>query len=166
MNSRLACVCRIREQGERGMKKYSREVSVGVFVLIGLVCLGYMAIKLGKMEVFGNDGYTIKAKFASITGLKIGASVEIAGVPVGRVAGISLGKDYYAQVSLQLDKDVRLSDDSIASVKTSGLIGDKYISLSLGASSSLLAEDDELTETESAVDLEALISKYVFGGVK
>ena len=148
------------------MKKYSLEFSVGVFVLIGLVCLGYMTIKLGKMEVFDNNGYIVKARFASITGLKVGASVEISGVPVGKVTVINLDKDYYAQVSLQLDKNVKLSDDSIASVKTSGLIGDKYISLSRGASSTLLADGDELTETESAVDIEALISKYVFGGVK
>ena len=148
------------------MKKYSLEFSVGVFVLIGLVCLGYMTIKLGKMEVFDNNGYTVKAKFASITGLKVGASVEISGVSVGKVTAIDLDKNYYAQVSLQLDKSVKLGDDSIASVKTSGLIGDKYISLSRGASLTLLADGDELTETESAVDIEALISKYVFGGVK
>lgn len=148
------------------MKKYSLEFSVGVFVLIGLICLGYMTIRLGKMEVFGNDGYTIKAKFASIAGLKTGAGVEIAGVPVGKVTAVGLDQDYYALVSMQLDKNVRLSDDSIASVKTSGLIGDKYISLSRGASTTMLADGDELTETESAVDIEALISKYVFGGVK
>lgn len=148
------------------MKKYSLEFSVGVFVLIGLACLGYMTVKLGKMEVFDNNGYTVKAKFASITGLKVGASVEISGVSVGKVTAIDLDKDYYAQVNLQLDKNVKLGDDSIASVKTSGLIGDKYISLSRGASLTLLADGDELTETESAVDIEALISKYVFGGVK
>ena len=148
------------------MKKYSLEFSVGVFVLIGLVCLGYMTIKLGKMEVFDNNGYIVKARFASITGLKVGASVEISGVPVGKVTVINLDKDYYAQVSLQLDKNVKLSDDSIASVKTSGLIGDKYISLSRGASTTMLADGGEITETESAVDIEALISKYVFGGVQ
>ena len=148
------------------MKKYSLEFSVGVFVLIGLVCLGYMTVKLGKMEVFANDGYTVKAKFASITGLKVGASVEISGVPVGKVTGINLDDNYHAQVRLQLKKTVRLSDDSIASVKTSGLIGDKYVSLSLGGSTTLLADGDDITETESAVDIEALISKYVFGGVK
>ena len=148
------------------MKKYSLEFSVGIFVLAGLLCLAYMTIKLGKMEVFANDGYTVKAKFASITGLKVGASVEISGVPVGKVTGINLDDNYHAQVRLQLKKTVRLSDDSIASVKTSGLIGDKYVSLSLGGSTTLLADGDDITETESAVDIEALISKYVFGGVK
>lgn len=148
------------------MKKYSLEFSVGVFVLVGLVCLGYMTIKLGKMEVFSKDGYTVTADFTSITGLRTGASVEIAGVPVGKVTGIALTERFYARVSLQLNKGIALSDDTIASIKTSGLIGDKYVSLSPGGSSDVLQNEDELTETESAVDIEALISKYVFGGVK
>lgn len=148
------------------MKKYSLELYVGVFVFIGLLCLSYMTVKLGKMEVFGNDGYTLTANFSSITGLKTGASVEISGVPVGKVTGIALNKGYLARVSLQLNKGIELSDDSIASIKTSGLIGDKYVSISLGGSDTLLADGDELTETESAVDIEALISKYVFGGVQ
>jgi phospholipid/cholesterol/gamma-HCH transport system substrate-binding protein len=148
------------------MKKYSLEMYVGVFMLIGLACLAYMTVKLGKMEVFGNDGYTVTANFSSITGLKTGANVEISGVPVGKVTGIRLNSKYQAQVSLLLNRGVELSDDSIASVKTSGLIGDKYISISLGGSSDFLADGGELTETESAVDIEALISKYVFGGVK
>ena len=148
------------------MKKYSLEFSVGVFVLIGLLCLGYMTVKLGKMEVFSNDGYTVKANFASITGLKTGASVEIAGVPVGKVTGISLDDAYMAEVRLQINKGIALSDDSIAAVKTSGLIGDKYISLSTGGSDEMLTDGGEITETQSAVDFEALISKYIFGDVK
>lgn len=148
------------------MKKYSLEFSVGLFVLIGVLCLGYMTVKLGKMELFGNNGYTLIARFASITGLKTGASVEIAGVQVGKVTGITLDNKYEAKVSLQLNKEVKLSDDSIAAVKTSGLIGDKYISISLGGSSDYLAEGGEIVETQSAVDIEALISKYVFGGVE
>lgn len=148
------------------MKKYTLEMYVGIFVFIGLLCLSYMTIKLGKMEVFGNDGYTLTANFTSITGLKTGASVEISGVPVGKVTGIALNKGYLAQVSMQLNKGVELSDDSIASVKTSGLIGDKYISISRGGSEETLADGDVMVETESAVDIEALISKYVFGGVE
>lgn len=148
------------------MKKYSMEFYVGVFVLIGLACLAYMTVKLGKMEVFGNDGYILTARFTSVSGLKSGASIEISGVPVGKVTGIMLNNGYQAVVSLQINKGVQLSDDSIASVKTSGLIGDKYVSISCGGSETLLADGDELTETESAIDIEALISKYVFGGVQ
>lgn len=148
------------------MKKYKLEMYVGVFVFIGLICLSYMTIKLGKMEVFSNDGYTLTANFTSITGLKTGASVEISGVQVGKVTGVKLNQNYLAQVSIQLNKGVELSDDSIASVKTSGLIGDKYISISRGGSDVILADGDVMVETESAVDIEALISKYVFGGVE
>lgn len=148
------------------MKKYSFEFSVGVFVLIGLACLGYLTVKLGKMELFGSDGYTVTARFSSISGLKTGASVEIAGVQVGKVTGIDLGGDYAAKVSMQIKKGLALSEDSIAAVKTSGLIGDKYISISLGGSGKHLADGGEIEETQSAVDIEALISKYVFGGVK
>ena len=148
------------------MKKYSLEFSVGVFMLVGLICLAYLTVKLGKMELFGNDGYTLTASFSSVAGLKAGANIEMAGVPVGKVTAIRMDKNYRAVVTLLINNDVHLSEDSIASVKTSGLIGDKYISLSSGGSETMLANNDEVTETESAVDIEALISKYVFGGVQ
>jgi phospholipid/cholesterol/gamma-HCH transport system substrate-binding protein len=148
------------------MKKYSLEFSVGVFVLIGCICLAYLTVKLGKLEVLDSDGYAVTARFSSITGLKAGARVEIAGVPIGKVTGVALNRDYAARVNLLINKGIELSEDCIASVKTSGLIGDKYVSISPGGSDSMLADGDEITETESAVDIEALISKYVFGGVK
>ncbi len=148
------------------MKKYSKETSVGVFVLICLLCVGYLTIKLGKMEVLGDNSYTVFARFTSVTGLRVGAEVEIAGVPVGKVAAIQLEpEDGLARVSMAIRRDVPLSDDVIASVKTSGLIGDKYIKLSPGGSLDVLANGDEISDTESTVDIEELISKYVFGGV-
>jgi phospholipid/cholesterol/gamma-HCH transport system substrate-binding protein len=151
------------------MKNHSLEFSVGLFVLAGLLCLGYLTIRLGKMEVFSSDGYQVTANFSSVAGLRPGARVEIAGVAVGRVADISLLERqarYYAQVTLHLDGDVVLSGDTIASIKTSGLIGDKYVNLSLGGSSSRVAPGGEIEETESAVDIEALIGKFAFGGLK
>ena len=148
------------------MKKYSMEFSVGLFVLVGLLCLGYMTVKLGKMELFSEKGHTFSARFSSISGLRVGASVEISGVPVGKVTSIALKTDSYeALVALQIDDDVVITDDAIASVKTSGIIGDKYVSISIGAGDPV-ENGGEITETESAVDLEALISKYVFGGVE
>ena len=147
------------------MKK-SYEISVGIFVLIGLLCTAYLTVKLGKMEVLGNDGYSIVARFNSISGLRVGASVEIAGVQVGRVSKISLDtQTSQALATLRLNKELKLTEDTIASIKTSGLIGDKYISLTLGGSDLILSHGDELLETESAVDLESLISKFAFGGV-
>lgn len=144
----------------------SKETAVGCFVLLGLVCVAYLTIKLGRMELFNSDGYTVSASFASVSGLRAGAEVEIAGVRVGRVKAIRLdGKTGRAVVDLLLNKDVELTDDVIASVKTSGLIGDKYVSLEPGGSGERLEPGGEITDTESAVDIEALISKYVFGKV-
>ncbi len=143
-----------------------REASVGFFVLLGLLCIAYMTIKLGRMEVMSSDGYMLKARFNSVAGLRTGADVEIAGVMVGKVAGITLDPaKAQAVVSLSLKKDLSLGEDSIASVKTSGLIGDKYISISPGGSNSIIPHGGEITETESAVDLESIIGKFAFGGV-
>ena len=110
--------------------------------------------------------YKRQASFTSVSGLRAGAEVEIAGVRVGRVKAIRLdGKTNRAVVELLLNKDVELTDDVIASVKTSGLIGDKYVSLEPGGSGAPLGNGGEITDTESAVDIESLISKYVFGKV-
>ena len=147
----------------------ARETAVGFFVLFGLLCVAYMAVKLGKMEVFGNEGFELSAGFNSVSGLRVGADVELAGVPVGRVVSITLDPDparNQAVVRLRLNGDLHLSDDSIASIRTSGLIGDKYVSLSRGGSDRMLGPGDVITETESSVDIGTLISKYAFGGVK
>lgn len=150
------------------MGKY-KKTAVGVFVLIGLICVAYLAIKLGRMEMFSSKGYEISARFDSATGLRPGADVELAGVPVGRVTAIRLDPDpmrSQAIVDMKLDRNLHLSDDSIASIKTSGLIGDKYVSLSRGGSDSEIGPGGEITETEAPMDLESLIAKYAFGGVK
>ncbi len=148
------------------MQKYAKETSVGVFVLICLLCVGYLTIKLGKLDVFGTNSYTVSARFASVAGLRPGSSVEIGGVQVGTVSDIALDQEFgVAVVFMRIKKDIALSSDVIASVKTSGLIGDKYIRLTPGGDPEHLEDGGKITETESAVDLEELISKYVFGGV-
>ncbi|MGD8342339.1 MAG: outer membrane lipid asymmetry maintenance protein MlaD [Desulfobacterales bacterium] len=148
------------------MKKGSVELGVGIFVIIGLICVGYLTIQLGQMKLLGDDHYFLNARFLSVSGLKAGAQVEIAGVEVGQVDSISLDpKDNVAMVRLKIKKEIVLSDDVIASVKTSGLIGDKYIKLSPGGSDDILEPEDIITETESALDIEELISKYAFGEV-
>lgn len=146
---------------------YTKQTIAGIFVLIGIVCIGYLTIKLGKMELIGDEGYTLRASFVSVAGLRVGANVEIAGVNVGRVTNISLDTNKHARavVKMQIKKDVPLTDDVIASVRTSGLIGDKYIMLSPGGSPDILKDGDEITETEPSVDIESLISKYAFGKV-
>ncbi len=148
------------------MKRSTIDIAVGLFVLIGILCIGYLAIRLGKMEVLGSDNYAIYARFESVSGLKAGASIEMAGVPIGHVDSITLDIErQVAVVKMKIQKEIIFTDDVIASVKTAGLIGDKYIKVSPGGSEDLLKPGDMITETESAVDLEELISKYVFGGV-
>lgn len=149
------------------MKKASLETIVGIFVLIGIICLAYLSIKLGKMEIIGGHNYEVKGEFDSVAGLKDGASVEIAGVDVGRVDRIALDpKSGRAQVFMRINEGVKLTDDVIASVRTRGIIGDKYITLAPGGSDKLLGNNGLIRETESAVDLEELISKYIHGKVE
>jgi phospholipid/cholesterol/gamma-HCH transport system substrate-binding protein len=148
------------------MKRSGIETAVGIFVLIGIVCVGYLTIKLGRMEWFGENYYPLFARFDSVAGLKDGSQVEMAGVEIGKVDSITLDlKRKVAVVKLNIKKGVVLADDVIASIKTSGLIGDKYLSLSPGGSDQILKPGDLITETESAVDLEELIREYVFGKV-
>ncbi len=147
------------------MKKKTIETSVGIFFLLGLICVGYLTIKLGKMELLSDNSYMVKAKFKSVSGLKQGSQIEMAGVKIGAIDSISLDKDDKALVKMKIKKDIVLTDDVIASIKTSGLIGDKYISISPGGSDIILKSGDTITETESAIDIEELISKYIFGKV-
>jgi phospholipid/cholesterol/gamma-HCH transport system substrate-binding protein len=148
------------------MKKWSVEVAVGLFVLIGIACVGYLTIRLGKMEIIGDNYYTVSARFQSIAGLKAGSEVELAGVPIGQVERFSLDQErWMAVVQMKIMKSIVLTEDVIASIKTAGLIGDKYIKLSPGVSDVPLKPGGMIIETESALDIEELISKFVFGKV-
>lgn len=143
-----------------------KQSAVGIFVLIGLVCVGYLTIKLGKMEVFGSSSYTVEAQFSSVSGLRNGANVEISGVQVGHVSAIDLDPEtFLAKISMKINNNIVLSDDTMASIKTSGLIGDKFVELTPGGSDELLADGSVISDTEPPVDLIALISKYVFGSI-
>jgi phospholipid/cholesterol/gamma-HCH transport system substrate-binding protein len=125
------------------MEKAKLELVVGVFVLIGIVCLGYLSIKLGKLEVIGGNLYNVEAEFNSVSGLRSGAAIEIAGVEVGRVKAIRLKEDR-AIATFAVNNGIKLYDDTIATIKTRGRIRD----------------------TESGLDLEELVSQYVHGKVK
>jgi phospholipid/cholesterol/gamma-HCH transport system substrate-binding protein len=144
--------------------RFSLELIVGVFMILGILCLGILSVKLGKMDVLGQRGYPVYALFSDTGGLRVGAPVVIAGVEVGRVDSISL-QDYEARVRLRIEPGLQLHEDAIVSVKTRGLIGEKYIQISAGAADELIHPGDQIRQTESAVDIEALISKYVFGKV-
>lgn len=136
-------------------------------MVLGILCLSYLSIRLGKLELFGGDTYLVTADFDSVAGLKEGATVEIAGVEVGRVDRIGLDPEQTgrARVQIKMNRGVALQDDVIASVRTRGIIGDKFVLLKPGGSEKLIGNGGVIRETESAVDLEELISKYVHGQV-
>lgn len=147
------------------MNRFTIELGVGIFVLIGIFCLAYISVKLGKLEVIGGQYYSVYADFEKAGGIKPGSSIEIAGVEIGKVKRITLNQEYQAKVELSVRQDVQIQDDAIASIKTKGLIGEKFIQITPGGSESLVPYGGRIRETESAVDLEELISKYVFGKV-
>jgi phospholipid/cholesterol/gamma-HCH transport system substrate-binding protein len=138
------------------------EIIVGFFVLLGIACLGYLAIKLGKLEVLGNSGYLVYADFPSVAGLKIGDPVEIAGVKVGRVDAMGLADDR-ARLQLRMQDGVKLQEDAIASVRARGLIGDKFVLITPGASDKIIPPSGKIRETESPPDIPDLIGKIVGG---
>jgi len=144
------------------MRRFDLELSVGIFILAGILCLGYLSIRLAKMEILGREGYEIYAIFSDIGGLKEGASVVIAGVTVGRVRAITM-EDYEAKVVLSFPKEVKLQEDAIASIKTKGMIGEKFIQITPGGSEKIIQPGGRIRETQPAVDMEQLISKFVFG---
>jgi phospholipid/cholesterol/gamma-HCH transport system substrate-binding protein len=146
------------------MERTRVNVAVGLFVLLGVLALGYLSVKLGRVSLLGAGGYLVFAEFPSVGGLKAGSTVEIAGVEIGRVESIRL-KDYEALVTLRIESGIKLQEDSIASIKTKGLIGEKFIRISPGASEKLIKPNGRIREVEAPVDLEELISKYVFGKV-
>ncbi|MCU0591314.1 MAG: outer membrane lipid asymmetry maintenance protein MlaD [Desulfobacterales bacterium] len=149
------------------MQKYSKESVVGIFVLVGLACIGYMTIQLGDLGLFDDDTYPLTARFTQVTGLRSGSVVNMFGLEVGRVEKMTMDQDkQMAVVELRIRKGIKVYDDAIASIKTEGLIGDRYISIDAGGSGAELKPGDTITETEAPADIMDLVSKYAFGDVK
>ena len=149
------------------MKNSRVEIVVGVFLVLGFLAFGWLAMQLGEVTwLSGSRTYTVYADFDNISGVKSGAEVQIAGVTIGSVTGLELNDYDQARAALQLNKEIKLPKDSIASVKSQGIIGDKLIQITLGGDEENYAEGDVIVDTESSVDLESLISKFAFGGVK
>ena len=146
------------------MERSRVNITVGIFLLLGIVALGYLSVKLGRVSLFGGRGYVVNVEFPSVGGLKAGSAVEIAGVEIGRVDSIGLD-NYQAHVVLRVNSSVKLQEDSIASIKTKGLIGEKYIRISPGGSDKLIPPGGKIREVEAPVDFEELLSKYIFGKV-
>ena len=149
------------------MKQSHLQILVGIFVMLGIAAVSYLAIKLGSGALIHGDTYLVEARFANSGGLHPGSSVLVAGVPIGRVDAVKMDTtDYSAIATLRISTQLRLPTDSMASIKTSGLIGNKYVSLSPGADEVFLAPGERIVLTESAVDLESLIGRMAFGSVQ
>jgi len=149
------------------MKKNSKETVVGLFMLAGLICVAYMAVKLGNVSIFGDDTYTLYARFDKVTGLHIGNPVDMLGLEVGRVSGLIIDQEKQrAVVAMRIKKGIKVYDDAIAAIKTQGLIGDKYVSIDAGGGGDLLKPGGTIIDTVAPVDLGDIIGKYAFGSVE
>jgi len=149
------------------MKKYAVETTVGIFIVFGLVCIGYMTVKLGHVSLLGDDAYSLFARFTTVSGLRAGSPVNMLGIQVGRVGQLTMDqKDQKAVVEIRIQKGIKVYDDAIASIKTEGLIGDMFLSIDPGGAGKLLGPGGTITETQPPVDLVDLIGKYAFGEIK
>jgi len=149
------------------MKKYSIETTVGIFIVIGLICVGYMTVKLGKVSFFGDKTYPVYARFTSVSGLRVGSSVEIYGIQVGTVTSLTIDQEkQMGTVGMKIGKGTVIYDDASATIKSAGLIGDKYVKVDPGGSGQALQPKGMITQTSVPADIEDLIGKYAFGDVK
>lgn len=149
------------------MRKIPAETIVGIFVVIGLLSVGYMTLKLGKLDLLGGKYYDLKAHFSSISGLKPGAPVEMLGIQIGQVKEVTMDQeDQVAIVEMKIRSDIKIYHDAIAAIKTSGLIGDRYINIDAGGSEDVMEPGTTIRDTVPPVDIEELISKFVFGGIE
>jgi len=145
------------------MKKINTEFVVGLFMLAGFLAFAYLSSQMGEFSIFSLErNYQIEAEFDNVSGLKVGATIEIAGVTIGKVSEISLGKEDLAVVVLLINRDVEVTADAIASIRTQGLIGDKYIKIIQGGDEESLTDGGVIFDTESSIDIEELVSKYIF----
>jgi phospholipid/cholesterol/gamma-HCH transport system substrate-binding protein len=149
------------------MRKYSMETTVGIFLVVALVAVGYLTLNLGDVTLLGDNSYALTARFTSVSGLRTGNTIEMLGIEVGRVGAMTMDQQsQVAIVELRIHNGIRVYDDGIASIRTSGLLGDKYVSIDPGGGGDLLEPGSEIPETEPPVDLTALIAKYAFGSVE
>ncbi|MDR2017729.1 MAG: outer membrane lipid asymmetry maintenance protein MlaD [Syntrophobacterales bacterium] len=149
------------------MKKYSMETIVGIFIVFGIICVGYMAMKLGKVNLFGEDTYPLYARFTSVSGLRVGSSVDVYGIEVGHITGLTIDAErQMALVKMNVKKGMEIYDDASATVKSQGLIGDRYVKIDPGGAGEILKTGGLITQTSVPADIEDLIGKVAFGEVK
>ena len=144
-------------------EKQHTEILVGIFILIGIITITFLALRMGDFGLLNNTQYIIKAEFTSASGLKKGAHVEIAGVSVGKVKNIIFNPEtYLAEVYIAIENNIKVPEDSTASIRTAGIIGDKFLKISPGGSEIIIEKNMSIVETEPSINLEELISKYIF----
>lgn len=149
------------------MKKYTIETTVGIFLVFGLLCVGYMTVKLGHVSLLGDNAYSLFAKFTTVSGLRAGSLAYISGIEVGRVEKLTMDQESQkAMVEIRIRNDIKIYDDAIASIKTEGLIGDMHLSIDPGGAGTVLGPGGTITETQPPLDIADLVSKYAFGDVK
>jgi len=147
------------------MQAYKKvEISVGLFVFLGLLSIGWLALKIGQVGGLGESGYTLTADFDDVGGVRKGSDIMMAGVIIGRVDSVALANNDHATMVLRIHDGVKIAEDSFASVRTKGIIGDRYIRITQGSEDTFLKPGSEIEETESAINIEDLISKYIFSG--
>jgi len=145
------------------MKNFNTELIIGLFMIAGFLAFGYLSLQMGEFSILNVEkNYVLEAEFDNVSGLKVGAGIEIAGVNIGKVSGISLGEDGLARVTMLINQKIKITQDAIASIRTQGLIGDKYIKIIQGADEEFLAGGGTIFDTESSIDFEELVSKYIF----
>jgi phospholipid/cholesterol/gamma-HCH transport system substrate-binding protein len=147
------------------MKHFDIELLVGLFLFCLVGILGYFSLRLGQVDLAGDGGYTVQAEFTTAGGLQTGAAIELAGVKIGRVEKVILDH-YHARVYLKLQSDIPLSEDAKAAIKTKGLIGERYVEILPGRNPKHLEPSGQIRDTESPVDIQELIAKFIFGNVE
>jgi len=145
------------------MKNFNTELIIGLFMLGGFLAFSYLSLQMGEFSILNFErNYSLEAEFENVAGLKVGAGIEIAGVNIGKVARVGLGEQGLAKVTMLIKPDIMITTDAIASIRTQGFIGDKYIKIIQGADEEMLGEGDLIFDTESSIDFEELVSKYIF----
>ncbi len=145
------------------MKNIGLDFIVGLFVIMGAALLLYMSVSIGGASLSDAGQYSLIARFENTSGLKEGAFVEVSGVRVGQARSIVFDPESYESVvEIVLDESINVPDDSIASIRTAGIIGDRFIKITPGGSDLYMANGEEFLETEPSISLEELISKYMF----
>lgn len=148
-----------------GPERKGLEFGVGIFLIVGIACLAYLSLTLGNFNFLGKHGYEVNASFSNVAGLKAKAQVTMAGVVIGEVQRIRL-KDNQAVITMNINDHVKVEDDSIVSIKTMGIIGDKYVTITPGASEEYVKNGGVLRETQPPLDIESLISRFIFGNME